>query len=205
LTYGYLSAILNNEKLISGSDTLTITNQIGYAHFFTNPNVPTVYTDVGTVSLNDSLLIKDANNQYLRTATNFQLNNAIRWNVTGTSSIPSFTFDDTLFFPSYKGLFPSSIDKNAGFSLLLDSSTVIGADSVRIYIDDGGNNIVQKTFGAKAGNIQLSSSELSQLNTVNNLTAYLGIYPYAGKLKAFSNKGFYFIREGRRGQSINIY
>jgi hypothetical protein len=64
---------------------------------------------------------------------------------------------------------------------------------------------VQKVFSAYAGNVQITSSELSALNSVNNLTAYLGVYPYVGELKAISNKAFYFIREKRKGQSVNIY
>ena len=34
-TFGKLSAILNEEKLINGSDTLLIVNEIGLAQFFT--------------------------------------------------------------------------------------------------------------------------------------------------------------------------
>ncbi len=205
LLYGFLSAIQNQEKLISGSDTLTVINQMGYARFLGDPNIPNVFVDAGIVTLNDSELTKDVNNQYLKIANNLQLDNAIHWKVAGAGILPSFSFNDTIFFPSYIGALPSIVDKNAGLNLLLDTSTVKGADSVRIYIDDGGNNIVQKTFSATAGNIQIMPSDLSVLNTVNNQTAYLGIYPYAGKLKSISNKGFYFIREARRGQSVNIY
>ena len=205
LTYGYLSAILNEEKLINGSDTLTVVNQMGYAIFITDPNVPNIFTDAGNVSINDTTLIKDINNKYLKIANNLKLNTTIKWKVSGAGNIPDFNVTDSVFFPSYTGTIPAFVDKNNGLNLLLDTSTVKGADSVRIYIDDGGNNIVQKTFAANAGSVQIPSSDLMVLNNVNNLTGYLGIYPYCGKLKAFSQKAFYFIRENRRGQSVNIY
>lgn len=205
LTYGFLSAILNEEKLINGTDTITVVNQMGYAVFLADPNVPNIFTEAGNVSLNDTALIKDANNKYLKVANNLNLNNTIKWKVSGAGNIPDFNVTDTVFFPSYNGAIPAFVDKNNGLNLLLDTATVKGADSVRIYIDDGGNNIVQKTFAATAGNVQIPPSELIMLNNVNNLTGYLGIYLYSGKLKAFSQKAFYFIRENRRGQSVNIY
>jgi hypothetical protein len=51
---------------------------------------------------------------YLKIAPNLKLNNTIRWNVTGTGSIQSFSYDDLFYFPSYVGAIPSVVDKNVG-------------------------------------------------------------------------------------------
>lgn len=202
--WGKLAAIKEHRKLFNGVDSITYTKEVAKAEFFLLPSNTNVFTDAGTVKINDFELIKDANSIYNKDATNLDFTQKVNWSATGKNAIPNINFVDTFKFPIYTGTLPFTISKSSGVSFYFDSLVVLHADSVRILIDDGFNHLVSKTYGAKVGNVTINASELTVLNNVADHNASLGIFPFNGKLKAFQSKGFYFIREQRYYQSLNI-
>ncbi|RYZ54178.1 MAG: hypothetical protein EOP49_05720 [Sphingobacteriales bacterium] len=202
--WGKLSAIVEDRKIISGADTLFEHYEIGRAEFLQHPDVPGIFSDAGDISINGIMLDRDLNNSYSKIVTELGIPDSLRWHVTGTSAIPNLSLRDTADFPLYTGPVPFEISKSAGYSILLDSTTLSRADSVRILIDDGGSNRVFRTYSARSGMIMISPADLSVLNTVTDQTGFIGIYPYGGEVRVTRGKGYFYSRESRIHQSINI-
>jgi hypothetical protein len=210
VVWGRLSAIMQENKVISGTDTVTTISQLAMAGFIASPSAPNSYTDAGKVTVNNIELIKNASNNYLvqasagQTPADLEIGNKIEWHVAGSGNIPGVFYADAAAFPTYLPSLPYEITKANGLTFTLDSTTVTGADSVRVLIDDASGNMVQSTFSAGAGSVTIPASSLSVLSNVSDQTAAIAIMPYIGTVKAFQNKGMYFIRERRLFQSINI-
>lgn len=210
IVWGKLSAIKQYNIVISGLDTVKRDSEIAAAEFISDPSTPHIFVDAGAVTINDIALDKDNTHQYTKVAAPEQmlsslgLNNGIVWHATGQGLIPPLSFKDTAAFPIYNPALPYDISKSNGLELVFDSTTVTGSDSVRVLIDDAKGNVVQKTFYAKAGQVNLPPTLLSALSLVSDQTAVIAIMPYIGTVKPVRNKGFHIIRERRIYQSVNI-
>lgn len=208
--WGKLSAIKQRTITIVGPDTVITTSELAIGEFISDTATPGILANAGNVTLNSIELTRNSNNQYLKSAASGQtpssldLDNNMEWHVTGMAAVPPISYKDMEDFPSYTPALPYTISKSAGISLMLDSTTVIGADSVRVLVDDAQGHLVQKIFGAKAGSIAIESTLLAPLTIVTDQTAVIAIMPYGGIVKPFRNRGIHFIRERRFYQSVFI-
>jgi hypothetical protein len=203
-TWGKLSVVKEEIVKVGGTDTTVETNELAQAHFYADPRQSLALTDVGEVKINEQSLAKDNNLAYLKKSASLGIGDKIEWRVNGNGFVQQFIYRDTVLFPKYKGSFPTTINKSTGLWLQFDSTTVLHADSVRVWIDDTYHHIIEQTFSAKAGMVNLSAAALASLQTINDQTAIIAIMPYAGTVKVYSNKGFFFAREQRLYRSVNI-
>lgn len=208
--WGKLSAIKESRKVINGADTVFTSYEMAMSQFLGDPKQPSVFIDGGDVTVNTISLNRDAMNFYMRrvssdsTPQNLGLDLAIDWHVTGANTVPAFSYADVPVYPEYTGAFPAVINKSLGLDLVFDSTTVINADSVRVYINDPFGNTVSQTFASRAGAVTVSPATLAPLTAVSDHSAYIAIMPYAGIIKVFRNKGYFFARERRMYQSVSI-
>jgi hypothetical protein len=210
LNWGKLAVIKHQRTTFVGTDSAVINSEVAEAEFYTDPTTISLYADAGNVNLNGINIPKGTNNKYRKEVlstdnpSTLGFADSVSWQVDGGAVIPGFKFKDPNQFPDYNQLFPDVITRSAGLTLVFNETTVTDADSVRVLIDDTYGNIILKTFAANADTVTIPASTLSVLQTINDKTAFLGIFPYKGINKVYQGKGFFFIREERTYRSVNI-
>jgi hypothetical protein len=206
---GALIAIRMMYKVEQMGVNLDVASDIATAIFYDNTGSNMV--EGGTVSVNNVNLEKQQNNSYSKMATagstpsDLDLDGGASWNVTGNSSsnVPSFSYGFGSNFPSYTESLPSSITKSSGISFNFNSTTIKNADSVYVAIIAGNKQII-KSYGASAGSVTISASDLSSLPAVSDKTAYLEILPIKMLVRSYSGKEYVLIKEQAVVASINI-
>jgi len=178
--------------------------ELAQANFYEDPKTSGALVNAGNVFINDKVVTRNTDESYMLEGADLAFASGVVWRVEGNISVPKFDYQDTLPFPQYIGSFPLIINRSGGLELVLDGSTVSNADSVRIWIDDADGHLVQQTFAASAGVVSVSPASLSSLSANSTQTAVIAIMPYAGRVKAVGNKGFFFVREERLFRSVSI-
>lgn len=100
---GILIAVqVSDEKTVVVSPFVNM-YEYGMAKFPASTGNFSSLVDAGTVSVNDSNLVKSSDNSYLSSATTFSLNfgNTVAWNVTGNGANPAMSNTLTGSNPSY--------------------------------------------------------------------------------------------------------
>lgn len=170
----------------------------------------TTITDAGTVSVNGFDLTKQTNNSYLKTpsatSTTLSLNlpTGAKWSVSGNSNVSAISYEHGTTFPEYTGDVPTSITKANGLSFNFNASNVKYADSVYVFIATSNGTTFMKAFAANAGSVSISASELSNLPTNSNNSAYLEVIPVTYTVQSFSGKRYAFIKEQACVKNVNI-
>jgi hypothetical protein len=170
----------------------------------------TTLVDAGTVSVNGFDLTKQTNNSYLKTpsatSTALSLNfpTGANWSVSGNSNVSAISYAHGTTFPEYTGDVPTSITKANGLSFNFNSSNVKYADSVYVFIATSNGTTFIKAFGANAGSVSISASELSNLPTNSNSSAFLEVIPVTYTVQNISGKRYAFIKEQACVKNVNI-
>lgn len=163
----------------------------------------TVLVDGGSISANDSALVKQSNSSYLfvpkSTGINYSSNS--RWSVTGNAgnSIPAITYTANGFpsAPSVNNV--SSISKANAFTLI--TTSVSNADSLCFQITSGSKTIYKMTNGSQTS-YTFPASEMGTLDNSSN--AFLTVTAYKFNNTTVSAKKYYFINMNTSNRMTSV-
>jgi hypothetical protein len=185
-----------------------ITSETGLATFFTATGNNSAFIDGGAVSVNTNVLAKQSNNSYLKlasigmTPTDLSFSSGSNWSIGGAGSVPAFTFNHTVAFPTFTGTLPDSIVRSSGITVSL-SGKVSNADSVILFVAQG-SKYVSRTVAGSASSVSISATDLASLGVVTDKSAVLEVVPYRVTLHTQGSKTYAFIKELASVKNINI-
>ncbi|MCB9063973.1 MAG: hypothetical protein H6551_02390 [Chitinophagales bacterium] len=186
---------------------VTISSDVAVASFYNSGTGGGSMVDAGSVSVNGNSMNKQTNNSYLNDPMKLDLgfsNGAVDWSVAGGNGIPAISYSHTGSFPAYSGTLPTSIDKSKDLDIDLGSK-VSGADSVYVVIVTSSETIIKRYKGNPApSKATITASEMSNLPTVSDNTAYLEIVPFTYKMPNVGGKQFVAIKEAAVVSGVNI-
>lgn len=180
------------------------------AFFYTAPGDYN-YVDAGTVTCKDSVLVKTSGSYYFGgKAINGQAFSGINygsgstWSVSGTSSVPSFTFS-TANFPSIGALTSSTlISKSTPYAATYSGAA--NADSVVIILNGDSVFSQRKTVLASAGSCTFTAAEIAKVKKMGSVNfPYLNIISYSMQLNTVSTKKYYMVNTNTTTYRINTY
>lgn len=181
------------------------------AFFYTAPGNYN-YVDVGIVKCNDSTLVKQSSGSYLFSgkAINGQPLSGINygsgssWTVTGTTSVPSFTFANTSF-PTIAALTSATlISKTSAYNVTYNGAA--NADSVVVMITGDSTNIQKKVVGASSGICAFSAAEIGKVKKAGSTNfPYINFISYRIQANAVSSKKYYMVNSISSSYRINIF
>lgn len=203
--YGALAAVTSVSYTTVAGITLPVNVNTAVA-VFRSSSGSSSFIDGGTVKLNTKSLSKQSNNSYvyqnLLDPVSFP---PVTWDVSGSASVPAFTFTDDKPMPTFSGYstLPSSVSRSADLTVSL-SGMISDADSVYVHIAGSGSNSVLKRVAGNASQVVFTAAELSALGTSS--TGIIQVAPWNYKQEDFNSKTFYFVNEtcySKIGISIN--
>ncbi|HWY12080.1 MAG TPA: hypothetical protein VN026_12185 [Bacteroidia bacterium] len=181
------------------------------AFFYTAPGNYS-YVDAGTVTCNDSILVKQSSGSYYfgGKAINGQPFSGINygsgssWTVTGSTSVPSFTFANTSF-PTTAALTSSTlISKTNPYAATYSGAA--NADSVVVMLSGDSTNLQKKTVVATAGVCNFSAAEIGAVKkhgSTNN--PFINFVSYRIQVNTVSIKKYYMVNSMSSSYMVNIY
>jgi hypothetical protein len=190
---GVLSAVRSVTYQTVSGFVIPVTVYTAVAAFPSTPGSST-FADAGTVTLNSKALTKQSNNAYLYQNLSDPLNlNQITWNVTGSGSVPAFSYTDDKSLPDYSGYndLPGTVTIANGLTVDL-AGKVANADSVYVVISSGNSSAVIKRVAGNASSAVFTAQDLAALSTG---TGILQVVPWNYKIEDFSGKNYYFVIE----------
>ena len=163
------------------------------------------YVDGGNVALNSKTLSKQSNNSYVyqNLTDPLTLGSTNSWNVSGSSSVPAFSYTYNRSMPGYSDYnsLPSMVTRSAGLTISL-GSTISNADSVYVVVSGGNNKYVLQRVAGNAGQCSFSADELSVLSATS--TGLLQVVPWNYKSEDFSDKLYYFVNETAYTKTVTV-
>lgn len=179
--------------------------------FFYNSATSYSYVDAGTVKCNDSVLVKQSSGpyQYLGKLVGTQPYSGIdysagySWTVTGTSSVPSFTFANASF-PSNAALTSSTLIPKA-ISYTCTFTPPLNSDSVVVMLTC--DSVLQKkTVAASTGTCSFSAAEVSAVKKDGSTNfPYVSLISYRIQPNVVSVKKYYMVSSTTATWRVNIY
>jgi hypothetical protein len=171
-----------------------------YAQFYSAPDSFHSPVLVGGVSVNGQPMEIDGDSiGYLQSGV-LDLSAKTSWVVTGGNGIPSFSYDHNGPHPAYVATLPDTIDRSAGYTLVLNSTTAPNADSVHFELMQLTTDSIGKYGSVSQGNIYFSPAELSRFTAGDE--AFLSFTLDKGTFETLGGKNFYFVRERRYIKSM---
>lgn len=145
------------------------------------------FVSAGTVTYNDSTMYFNS----FSYASSFPVSMVVpqKWNVSGSSYIPAFTYSCNPFFPDYtgQGLLPDTCVKANGLTLNISGISNYTGNSVVLSLSGPSSVNVTKSISGN-GTITFTPSELS--NFAVNTNSYLEINITNYKIETFSGLAF---------------
>lgn len=180
------------------------------AFFYTAPGNYN-YVDAGIVKCNDSVLVKGSSGSYAYNgkAINGQPLSGINygsgstWTITGTASVPSFTFAN-LSFPAIAALTSSTlISKTNPYNVTFGG--VANADSVVVMLTGDSTNIQKRTVGAGSGICAFSAAEIGKVKKAGSTNfPYINFISYRIQGNTVSSKKYYMVNSISSSYKVNI-
>lgn len=128
--------------------------------------------------------------------SSYHMDSSINWRAVNDSNNINIQYNYTGAFPHYSAKIPTTASATTGLTFLFDSSTITGADSVRVTIENHwGTNplrLVSKTFSANAGNVVIDFNSIMSPNT-DGLAVALTLFTYT--IQTFNGKDYAFIKQ----------
>ena len=200
---GVLIATKLNVSTTIPTTTITVNSVIGSAvASLYSATGGTVLTDGGTVTANDSTLVKQSNNAYLftpKSASGISFSGNSKWNVSGAGNIPAFNYTANGFpgTPTVNNL--TSISKGSAFTM--NTSSISNADSVCFQITAGSKSIYKIKAGSQTSHT-FTSAEMATLDATSY--GYLTVTAYKFNNTTVSGKKYYFINLNTKNQSVSV-
>lgn len=169
------------------------------------------YVDAGTVSCKDSVLPKISGSYYFEgTLKNGQPNCGINyaagstWTVSGSSSVPAFTFS-TATFPSIGALTSGTlISKSSPY--VATYSGAANADSVVIMLTGDSVQVQKKTILASSGSCTWTAAEIGKVKKqTSGLFPALHIISYSIQSNTVTTKKYYMVNSNTTTYRINTF
>jgi hypothetical protein len=202
--------VLNASRVpVTFSNNFTTKLGKATAFFYTAPQNYT-YVDAGTVSCNDSVLVKQSGGSYSYSgkAVNGQPESGIlytagsTWSVSGTSSVPSFTFMHSVYPTDATITSATTFTRTAPYTVTY--SGVTNADSVVIFFGCD-STLIQKTVSAASGSYAYSAAEVGSVKKKNSGTkGYFSFMPYKLISNTVSSKKYYFLNSTTATYTVTI-
>lgn len=204
---GVLMAVESEHEFGNGYKT-----RIGNANafFYTAPGNFN-FVDAGTVTCKDSVLPKISGSYYFEgTLKNGQPNCGIvyttgsTWTVTGTSSVPAFTFS-TATFPSIGALTSGTlISKSSPYVATYTGAA--NADSVVIMLTGDSVRVQKKTVLASSGSCTWTAAEIGKVKKMGSGDfPYLHIMSFSIITNTVTTKKYYMLNTNTTTYRINTY
>lgn len=181
------------------------------AFFYTAPGNYN-YVDAGVVKCNDSILVKQSSGSYLYSgkAVNGQPLSGIdysggsTWTITGTASVPSFTFAN-LSFPTIAALTSSTlISKTSAYNATFSGAA--NADSVVVMISGDSTSIQKKIVSAGSGICAFTAAEIGKVKKSGSTNfPFINFISYRIQANAVSTKKYYMVNSISSSYKINIF
>ena len=209
----------------SDADGVLIASQIPYeftnlyvtqlggasAYFYTAPGNYS-YVDAGTVKCNDSVIVKQSSGSYYfggkpingQPISGIHYTSGSSWTVTGTTSVPSFTFANTSF-PTTAALTSSTlIPKTNPYTATFSGAA--NADSVVVMLSGDSTSLQKKTVVASAGVCNFSAAEIGKVKKYGSTNyPYINFISYKIQANAVSTKKYYMVNSISSSYKVNIY
>lgn len=169
------------------------------------------YVDAGTVKCNDSVLVKTSGTYYFNgKPINGQPGSGINyaagstWSVTGTSSVPSFTYSSGTF-PTGAALTSGTlISKSAPYVVTYTGAA--NADSVVISLSGDSVFMQKKSVLASAGTCTFTAAEIGKVKKIGSGNfPYLNIISYSINGNTVSTKKYYMVNSITTTYRINTF
>ncbi|MES2131673.1 MAG: hypothetical protein V4506_04940 [Bacteroidota bacterium] len=173
--------------------TFMRTDSMLTASFYASPVTSTLSTMVnaGTVSFNN-IRLQNTTNQYQDSTHTLNIHQANSvWNISGSSSVPAFSYTVTPSYPTFIGnnLLPDSVSKAAGVVITLVGASNIANYGIAVEIISGGV-IAHKSLAPNQTSCTFLSSDLALLSPSTN--AMIIIVFSNGTQQTFGGKAYAF-------------
>ncbi len=181
------------------------------AFFYTQPG-NFAYVDAGTVTCNDSVVVKQSSGSYYfggkpingQPISGINYGSGSTWTVTGSASVPSFTFTNTSF-PTTAALTSSTlISKTNPYTATFSGAA--NADSVVVMLSGDSTNLQKKTVVRTAGQCNFTAAEIGAVKkhgSTNN--PFINFVAYRIQANAVSTKKYYIVSSISSSYMVNIY
>jgi hypothetical protein len=150
--------------------------------------------DAGNVSIN-SVLLKKMNATsllYYNDTTNTLHTTPNLWIVSGSSSIPAFTFTNTNSYPTYSGYSSLKDTIKLGQSNSINLFGINGANQIEVYLSDYPQSHIStlKYVSGTNTSITFSPSEMNALTATTS--GFLTVICYKDTIQSFGGKDYKF-------------
>ncbi|MGC8864492.1 MAG: hypothetical protein ACP5O2_02110 [Bacteroidales bacterium] len=162
---------------------------------------PSSFVNVGTVKINDLPLDFESNSKTYysgQAAVNSLQFPPVKWEVSGTGSIPAFTKEISSSFPDFSGNFPATVSNAEDITISL-SGKIANADSVFVGVFADAKSQF-KIVSANTASVTFSKSELSSLGTIRQVQ----VTPIKYIAETVSGTKLWFILEEGNTRIYNI-
>lgn len=181
------------------------------AFFYTAPG-NYAYVDAGVVKCNDSTLVKQSSGSYYfggkpingQPFSGISYTSGSTWSVSGTASVPNFTFANTVF-PSAAALTSGTlISKTSSYNATFSGAA--NADSVVVSISGDSTSLQKKTVVSTAGGCNFSAAEIGKVKKQGSTNfPYINLISYKIQPNAVSTKKYYMVNSISTSYRINTY
>ncbi len=180
------------------------------AFFYTSPGNYN-YVDAGTVTCKDSVLIKASGSYYFggkpingQPFSGINYGSGSTWSVSGTSSVPAFTFA-TSAFPTVGALTSSTlISKSSPYNATYTGAA--NADSVVILLTGDSVLVQKKTVVASAGSCAFTAAEIGKVKKMGSGDfPYLHIMSFSRLTNTVTTKKYYMLNTNTTTYRINTF
>lgn len=180
------------------------------AYFYTAPGNYN-YVDAGIVKCNDSTLVKQSSGSYYfggkaingQPLSGINYTSGSTWTISGTASVPSFTFANTSF-PTIAALTSSTlISKTSAYTVTFNGA--VNADSVVVMISGDSTGIQKKIVTAISGACNFSAAEIGKVKKYGStMFPYINLISYKIQANPVSTKKYYMVNSISSSYRVNV-
>lgn len=180
------------------------------AYFYAGPG-DYHYVDAGTVQCNDSVLIKQSSGSYWfngkpvngQPLSGIHMASGITWSVSGTTSVPAFTFS-TATFPVQAALTSGTvISKTNAYTATFSGAA--NADSVVVILLGDSVNLQKKTVSATAGSCNFTAAQIGAVKKKgSSYQAFINLVSYQLLPNTVSGKKYYMVNSNTSSYLVSI-
>lgn len=179
------------------------------AFFYTAPGDYN-YVDAGTVKCNDSVLVKQSSGSYFfngkakngQPVSGNDYSAGVTWSVTGTSSVPGFTYNISNF-PS-DAMLTSSVLLNKNNPYTATFTGANNADSVVVML--GCDSVLQKkTVSVATGSCSFTQVQVASVKKASSINkGYINLLSYRIMTNSVSGKKYYMVNTNTTTYTVSI-
>jgi hypothetical protein len=203
---GQLKATNYKDERVLASDTIRTAGGSASAYIYTSPGNNLSYADAGNIWVEDSALTKGTNNIYTFNEAPTWASNILTWKLRENNTANAWRYQDSTVFPTLTLPMPYEANKLQDLLIAIPADLRQSADSIRIYIADGGGvNSLTKTAAADTTTLAISAAEMSPFQTNTPIPGRISISAAKQHIAVINGKAYLFIKETKRSQDITFF